>query len=200
MHANHVLFSTWYSFDFTHPYQGPLIRMWSVACMIFFYFFIFVSNLGALFWLLSPVSSICPWCMLVFSPLPEWARDSRRYIFRLWVRKATTSSMGCAWDGWDGTYSNVCVEADILKPKMVVVFGPSRLITGVKPVITNWGLIMGSVSALSTAKIDRYWRNAKEKYMNNILNMLPHNCVERLVIRRIYWWLVSPAPPWPCFC
>ena len=53
---------------------------------------------------------------------------------------------------------------------------------------------MGSISVLSTTMIDGYWRIVNEQYTNNILNMLPHNYVERLVIRCIYWWLVSPAP------
>ena len=115
--CNHVLFSTRCSFDFTHPHQGSLIKMWSMACLISF----FVSTLYALFWLFSPISGICPWCASVFSPLPVRARDSQRYIFRLWVWKATTSSsMGCAWDGWDGICPHDCVEAGILKPEMVV--------------------------------------------------------------------------------
>ena len=45
---------------------------------------------------------------------------------------------------------------------------------------------MSSVSVLSIAKIDGFWRIVNEQYTNNILNMLPHNCVERLVIRCIY--------------
>ena len=115
--CNHVLFSTRCSFDFTHPHQGSLIKMWSMACLISF----FVSTLYALFWLFSPIYGICPWCAFVFSPLPVRARDSQRYIFRLWVWKATTSSsMGCAWDGWDGSCPHDCVEVGILKPEMVV--------------------------------------------------------------------------------
>lgn len=58
---------------------------------------------------------------------------------------------------------------------------------------------MGSISALSTTKIDGYWKIVNEKCMDNIMNMFPHNCVERLVITCTYWWLVSSAPSRPCF-
>lgn len=69
------------------------------------------------------------------------------------------------------------VETGILKPGMVVTFGPSTLTTKVKPVMTNWGLDYGLCHALSAIKIDGYWKIANEKYMDSILNMLLHNSV-----------------------